>query len=147
MRFSNLTSFLVRRADDTVMFIHPTFREWLYKRRDSESQKFVCDPRNGHAAIALRMSRIEAPLNPDRTLDLGHHILKAHLYKSIVSSTSTSSIPPRDLQAIWVALSTEDLSLALGSVRNVASPNTKVSRLLLLAGMHKLYPFCKTSSP
>ena len=138
MRFSNLTSFLVRRADDTVMFIHPTFREWLYKRRDSESQKFVCDPRNGHAAIALRMSRIEAPLNPDRTLDLGHHILKAHLYKSIVSSSSTSSIPPRDLQAIWVALSTEDLSLALGSVRNVASPNTKVSRLLLLAGMHKM---------
>ena len=141
MRFSNLTSFLVRRADDTVMFIHPTFREWLYKRRDSESQKFVCDPRNGHAAIALRMSRIEAPLNSDRTLDLGHHILKAHLYKSIVSSSSTSSIPPRDLQAIWVALSTEDLSLALGSVRNVASPNTKVSRLLLLAGMCKNYYF------
>ena len=141
MRFSNLTSFLVRRADDTVMFIHPTFREWLYKRRDSESQKFVCDPRNGHAAIALRMSRIEAPLNPDRTLDLGHHILKAHLYKSIVSSSSTSSIPPRDLQAIWVALSTENLSLALGSVRNVASPNTKVSRLLLLAGMCKTYFF------
>ena len=133
MRFTNLTSFLIRRADDTVMFIHPTFREWLYKRKDGpESQKFLCDPRNGHAAIALRMSRVEAPLNPDRTLDLGHHILKAHLYKNM--AVGSTPLPPRDLQAIWVAQSTEDLSLALGSVRNVASPNTKVSRLLLLAG-------------
>ena len=43
-------------------------------------------------------------------------------------------IPARDLQALWIAQSSEDASLALGSVRNVASPNTKVSRLLLLAG-------------
>ena len=113
MRFSSLTGFLVRRADDTVMFSHPIFREWLYKRKDIESQKFLCDPRNGHAAIALRMSRVEAPLNPDRTLDLGHHILKAHLYKSMVSSGTT--IPPRDLQAIWVAQSAEDLSLGMES--------------------------------
>ena len=110
------------------MFFHPTFREWLYKRRDSEPQKFLCDPRTGHAAIALRMSRAESPLNPDKTLDLGHHILKAHIYKK------ATAIPPRDLQALWVAQSSEDASLALGSVRNVASPNTKVSRLLLLSG-------------
>ena len=71
MRFSALSGFLVRRADDTLMFFHPTFREWLYKRSQNEPQKFLCDPRTGHAAIALRMSRNEAPLNPDRTLDLG----------------------------------------------------------------------------
>ena len=99
-----------------LLIVFLIFREWLYKRKDIESQKFLCDPRNGHAAIALRMSRIEAPLNPDRTLDLGHHILKAHLYKNMVLS-STTMIPPRDLQAIWVAQSTEDLSLSLGSVR------------------------------
>jgi hypothetical protein len=132
MRFSALSGFLVRRADETVMFYHPVFREWLFKRHDLDPQKFICDPRNGHAAIALRMSRSEAPLMPDRTLDLGHHILKAHIYKNV--APNTTPIPPRDLQALWVAQSTEDVSSALGSVRNVASPNTKVSRLLLLAG-------------
>lgn len=133
MRFSALSGFLVRRADDTLMFFHPTFREWLYKRREIEPQKFLCDPRTGHAGIALRMSRSEAPLNPDRTLDLGHHILKAHIYKNMAPG-QTGPIPPRDLQALWIAQSSSDVSLALGSVRNVASPNTKVSRLLLLAG-------------
>ncbi len=44
------------RADDTVMFSHPTLREWLIRRRDFESRKFLCDPRAGHAAIALRLN-------------------------------------------------------------------------------------------
>ncbi len=138
MRFSTLTGFLARRADDTVMFYHPAFREWLFKRADHDPNqaKFLVDPRTGHAALALRMSRSpqEAPLGPDRTLDLGHHILKAHLYKSNAVNVSASAIPPRDLQALWVAQSTGDVSMALGAVRNVASPNVKVSRLLLLAG-------------
>ena len=131
MRFSALSGFLVRRADETVMFFHPTFREWLYKRSPNEPQKFLCDPRTGHAAIALRMSRSNAPLSPDRTLDLGHHVLKAHIYKT---THGNASVHPRDLQALWIAQSSDDTSLALGSVRNVASPNSKVSRLLLLAG-------------
>lgn len=54
MRFSSLSGFLVRRADDTLMFFHPTFREWLVRRKDFESKKFLCDSRNGHAAIAFR---------------------------------------------------------------------------------------------
>ena len=78
------------------------------------------------------MSRSQNPLNPDKTLDLGHHILKAHIYKNM--APGSTPIPPRDLQALWVAQTSQDASLALGSVRNVASPNTKVSRLLLLAG-------------
>ena len=43
------------------------------------STKFLCEPRAGHAALALRMSRDEAPLSPDRTVELGHHILKSHI--------------------------------------------------------------------
>ena len=58
------------------------------------------------------MSRNEAPLNPDRTLDLGHHILKAHIYKNM--QHNQIPVPPRDLQALWVAQSVEDASLALG---------------------------------
>ena len=44
------------------------------------------------------------------------------------------SIASRDLHAIWIALSSNDISLSLATIRNVASPNVKVSRLLLLAG-------------
>jgi hypothetical protein len=137
MRFSALSGFLVRRADETLMFFHPIFREWLIRRETSSGQKgskFLCDPRLGHAAIAFRMSRMETPLSPDRTLELGHHILKAHVYKNLTAGQNNSAIPARDLQAMWIATASEDVSLALGAVRNVASPNVKVSRLLLLAG-------------
>ena len=63
MRFSSLSGFLVRRADDTLMFFHPTFREWLVRRKDFESKKFLCDPRNGHAAIAFRYMTERLTLN------------------------------------------------------------------------------------
>ena len=142
MRFSALSGFLARRADDTLMFFHPIFREWLIRRESAGGQKgskFLCDPRLGHAAISFRMCRMEAPLSPDRTLELGHHILKAHVYKNMANGqqqqqSAPPAIPARDLQAMWIAMASEDVSLALGAVRNVASPNVKVSRLLLLAG-------------
>jgi ankyrin repeat protein len=141
MRFSALSGFLLRRADDTLMFFHPTFRDWLVRRRDFESKKFLCDPRNGHAAIAFQMCRAgqEGPLTPDKTLELGHHILKAHLYRNLQQGAGDVDLPSRDLQAIWVSMTTEDVSLALGAVRNVSSPNVKVSRLLLLAGASPEY--------
>lgn len=31
--------------DNTYMFFHPSFREWLIRREESESKKFVCDLR------------------------------------------------------------------------------------------------------
>ena len=64
MRFSSLSGFLVRRADETLMFFHPTFREWLVRRKDFESKKFLCDPRNGHAAIAFRYDLIVCDCDP-----------------------------------------------------------------------------------
>uniref|UniRef100_A0A182NCZ4 Protein TANC2 n=1 Tax=Anopheles dirus TaxID=7168 RepID=A0A182NCZ4_9DIPT len=128
-RFKTLTGFLVKRLDDTYMFFHPSFREWLIRREDGESTKFLCDLRNGHAGIALRLSRLQAPLDAEQALELGHHILKAHLYRSAPAHQS-----PRDLQAYWVASVTGCVSSALTTLRNVYSPNVKVSRLLLLAG-------------
>jgi len=127
-RIATLKGLLVRRSDHTLMLFHPALRQWLLRRDPGQSSKFLCDPRMGHAAIALRLSRLEAPLDADKTMELGHHILKAHLYKG------AGSLPPRDLQAVWVALSSDDVSASLGSLRNVFSPNVKVSRLLLLAG-------------
>ncbi|XP_058455784.1 protein TANC2 isoform X2 [Malaya genurostris] len=128
-RFKTLTGFLIKRIDNTYMFFHPSFREWLIRRDDGESSKFLCDLRNGHAGIALRFSRLQAPLDPEQALELGHHILKAHLYRSAPQHQS-----PRDLQAYWVASVTSCVSSALCTLRNVYNPNIKVSRLLLLAG-------------
>ncbi|XP_057330319.1 protein TANC2 isoform X3 [Microplitis mediator] len=128
-RFKMLSGFLVKRLDDTYMFFHPSFREWLIRRDDGESTKFLCDLRLGHSAIAFRLSRLESPLDGDRVLELGHHVLKAHVYRGV-----TSSWPSRDLQAWWITSSTSCVSSALCTLRNIYSPNVKVSRLLLLAG-------------
>ncbi|GLH00293.1 Uncharacterized protein GBIM_06713 [Gryllus bimaculatus] len=134
-RFKTLLGFLVKRLDNTYMFFHPSFREWLIRRDEGESNKFLCDLRTGHAGIALRLSRVQAPLDAEKTLELGHHVLKAHLYKNMTLHKYSS----RDLQAHWVSMSSENISAALCSLRNVYSPNVKVSRLLLLAGASANY--------
>ncbi|XP_032688832.1 protein TANC2 isoform X2 [Odontomachus brunneus] len=128
-RFKMLSGFLVKRLDDTYMFFHPSFREWLMRRDEAESTKFLCDYRLGHAAIAFRLSRLQAPLDGDKALELGHHVLKAHVYRNVAQC-----LPSRDLQAIWLTSSSECVSSALCMLRNIYSPNVKVSRLLLLAG-------------
>lgn len=129
-RFKLLSGFLVKRLDNTYMFFHPSFREWLIKRDENEATKFLCDLRSGHAGIAFRLSRVQAPLDAEKTLELGHHILKAHVYRNMLLPVITS----RDLQANWVAESSADVSAAVSQLRNMYSPNVKVSRLLLLAG-------------
>ncbi|KAI4487050.1 hypothetical protein M0802_012073 [Mischocyttarus mexicanus] len=128
-RFKMLSGFLVKRLDNTYMFFHPSFREWLMRRDEGESTKFLCDLRLGHAAIAFRLSRLQAPLDGEKALELGHHVLKAHVYRGVAPCW-----PSRDLQAIWLTSATECVSAALCTLRNIYSPNVKVSRLLLLAG-------------
>ncbi|KAG5879492.1 hypothetical protein JTB14_026360 [Gonioctena quinquepunctata] len=129
-RFKLLSGFLVKRLDNTYMFFHPSFREWLIRRDENEPTKFLCELRSGHAGIAFRLSRVQAPLDPEKTLELGHHILKAHVYRNM----SLPVISSRDLQGYWVAESSENVSSAVSNIRNMYSPNVKVSRLLLLAG-------------
>ncbi|KAF0310719.1 Protein TANC2 [Amphibalanus amphitrite] len=131
-RLKIVSGFLIKRMDDTYMFFHPSFREWLVRREESESHKFLLDPRIGHASLALRLSRMEAPLDPQKTLEMGHHVLKAHLYKNVLREELP--VAARDLQAIWLANASADLSGALVSERNAYSPNVMVSNLLLVAG-------------
>ncbi|XP_037951151.1 protein TANC2, partial [Teleopsis dalmanni] len=133
-RFKLLDGFLIKRIDNTYMFFHSSFREWLIRRDEGESTKFLCDFRLGHAAIAFRLSRLQAPLDPEQTLELGHHMLKAHIYRNC-----QGGIIPRDVQSYWMASVTDNISAALGSLRNVYSPNVKVSRLVLLAGASPHY--------
>ncbi|TTI92362.1 Protein TANC1 [Bagarius yarrelli] len=121
-RMEALSCFLVGRRDRTRMFCHPSFREWLVWRADGESTDFLCDPRSGHALMAFMLSRQEGKLNRQQTMELGHHILKAHIFK-----------------ALWISSSTDSLSAALSSLRNLYTPNVKVSRLLILGGASVCY--------
>ncbi|XP_052754822.1 protein TANC2 isoform X3 [Galleria mellonella] len=131
-RFETLTDFLVKRIDNTFMFFHPSFREWLIRRDDNESSKFLCDLRAGHCGIAFRLSRVQAPLDSEKTMELGHHILKAHMYRNM--GPAQLGLCPRDLQAMMVATSSANVGEAIANMRNIYTPNVKVSRLMLLAG-------------
>ncbi|XP_065493559.1 protein TANC1 isoform X2 [Caloenas nicobarica] len=135
-RMETLSCFLVKRRDKTRMFCHPSFREWLVWRADGENTDFLCEPRSGHALLAFMFSRQEGKLNRQQTMELGHHILKAHIFKGLSKRTGISS---SHLQALWIGYSTEGLSAALASLRNIYTPNVKVSRLLILAGANVNY--------
>lgn len=69
------------------------------------------------------MVRCEYPLPAEKILELGHHILRAHLYKGM----QMNDISAVELQAYWASLSTDNLSSALSYIRNIFSPNVKVS--------------------
>ncbi|XP_055746086.1 protein TANC2 isoform X6 [Salvelinus fontinalis] len=135
-RVDNLAMFLVKRRDGTRMFVHPSFREWLIWREEGEKTKFLCDPRSGHTLLAFWFSRQETKLNRQQTIELGHHILKAHIFKGLSKKVGVSS---SILQGLWVSYSTEGLSTALSSLRNLYTPNIKVSRLLMLGGANVNY--------
>ncbi|KAK9710641.1 Ankyrin repeats (3 copies) [Popillia japonica] len=130
-RFKLLSGFLVKRLDNTYMFFHPSFREWLIRRDENESTKFLCDLRSGHSGIAFRLSRVQGPLDAEKTLELGHHILKAHVYRNMTMPATS----PRDLQAYWTIITSGSFpGLHHELFGNIYNPNVKVSRLLLLAG-------------
>uniref|UniRef100_A0A3Q3XJX8 TANC1/2-like winged helix domain-containing protein n=1 Tax=Mola mola TaxID=94237 RepID=A0A3Q3XJX8_MOLML len=78
---------------------------------------------SGHALLAFMFSRQEGKLNRQQTMELGHHILKAHIFKGLSKKTGVSSSV---LQAMWVNCSTDSLSAALASLRNLYTPNIKV---------------------
>ncbi|PKU40678.1 protein tanc1 [Limosa lapponica baueri] len=121
-RMEALSCFLIKRRDKTRMFCHPSFREWLVWRAEGENTDFLCEPRNGHALLAFMFSRQEGKLNRQQTMELGHHILKAHIFKGLSKRTGISS---SHLQALWIGYSTDGLSAALASLRNIYTPNVK----------------------
>ena len=45
-RLNTLKEFLVLRGDGTYMLFHPAFREWLLRREEGQSNKFICDLRS-----------------------------------------------------------------------------------------------------
>lgn len=51
--------------------------KYIYK----SSSLSILFTRNGHALLAFMFSRQEGKLNRQQTMELGHHILKAHIFK------------------------------------------------------------------
>ncbi|TKS92388.1 Protein TANC2 [Collichthys lucidus] len=130
-RMEQLSSFLLRRDDGSRMLNHASFREWLMWREEGQDDRFLCDPRSGHTLLAFWLCRQEGKLNRQQTLELGHHILKAHIYKGLSKKLGVSSSV---LQGLWLSYSTKNLSPAVSSLRNLYTPNIKVSRLLIMGG-------------
>ncbi|KAF6715041.1 Protein TANC2 [Oryzias melastigma] len=135
-RLEQLSLFLLRCRDGSRMLNHASFREWLMWREEGQDERFLCDPRSGHTLLAFWLCRMEGKLNRQQTLDLGHHILKAHIYKGLSKKLGVSS---SILQGLWMSYSTGNLSLVLSSLRNLYTPNIKVSRLLIMAGAEVEY--------
>ncbi|XP_028301823.1 protein TANC2-like isoform X2 [Gouania willdenowi] len=128
-RLEQLSCFLLRRSDGSRMLNHTSFREWLVWREEGQNDRFLCDPRMGHTLLAFWMCRQQ--LSRQQTLELGHHILKAHIYKGL---TKKLGVPSSVLQGLWLSYSTGSLSPVLSSLRNLYTPNIKVTRLLIIAG-------------
>ena len=120
-RFNQLSGLLVRRGDDSVMFHHPMFRDWLLRDPKAKS-KYLCKPSIGHLALALNLARTANLLTPEKILLLATHALK----------TGEESI--HNFDHLWRSLGPLNLSEALSCGLNTYQPNLEVSKLLLDAG-------------
>lgn len=128
-RLTSLSGLLVLRADQTLMFTHKALRDFLL-HQSSKGKMFFCNSVVGHRAIATKICKLECPLDPERTLDLCHHMLKGnntflHSDKSLATLTSPE---------LWVAAASSNLSTSLASPRNISNPSVKISQLLLTSG-------------
>lgn len=60
---------------------HKDVLEYLLKCSYKSGSLLIPFIRNGHALLAFMFSRQEGKLNRQQTMELGHHILKAHIFK------------------------------------------------------------------
>uniref|UniRef100_A0A3B3ZSK5 Uncharacterized protein n=1 Tax=Periophthalmus magnuspinnatus TaxID=409849 RepID=A0A3B3ZSK5_9GOBI len=118
-RMELLSCFLIKRRDKTRMFCHPSFREWLVWRADGESTDFLCDP--------------SRPWNWATTSS------KRTSSSAVQGQSKKTGVSSSVLQALWISCSADGLSAALASLRNLYTPNVKVSRLLMLGGANVNY--------
>uniref|UniRef100_A0A1A8B7M0 Tetratricopeptide repeat, ankyrin repeat and coiled-coil containing 1 n=1 Tax=Nothobranchius furzeri TaxID=105023 RepID=A0A1A8B7M0_NOTFU len=140
-RLDSLTGFMVRRRDGTRMLCHPSFREWLVWRADGESGDFLCDPRSGHALLAFMFSRQEGKLNRQQTMELGHHILKAHIFKGLSKKTVLTAAAGRGRLEVCAFLLERGAGLEVPNRRGMVPllsaakhGHTQVAELLLKKG-------------
>lgn len=127
---------------------------WMYSQSAGRAECVSGLCRSGHTLLAFWFSRLENKLNRQQTIELGHHILKAHIFKVRQYVTRTHGthaymqlrssltvmclhsvfkglskkvgVSSSILQGLWISYSSEGLSAALSSLRNLYTPNIKV---------------------
>ena len=124
--FRAFKDLLRKRQDNTFVFFHPALREWLLHRSKMESQKFLCDVSSGHSFLALKLSRLDWPLDETKTLQLAHHISRSKTFSDI---NSRHKINQSDCQALWITQSSQNPSAALSHPRNLFRPDIQVSKI------------------
>lgn len=72
--FSSLTQLSCYNRHEDVL-------EYVLKCSYKSGFLLILFVRNGHALLAFMFSRQEGKLNRQQTMELGHHILKAHIFK------------------------------------------------------------------
>ena len=121
VQFKTFKDLLRKRQDSTYVFFHPALRDWLLIRSKGESQKFICDIRVGHSYIALKLSRLDWPLQESKTLELAYHIVHSELFDD------QHQISKEQCQALWITQSSQSPSAAFCNSRNIFQPDIKVS--------------------
>ncbi|XP_023215585.1 protein TANC2-like [Centruroides sculpturatus] len=111
------SNILCKRNDGTVMIIHPTLIDWL----KNQKEKFYINIRNGHAMIALRLMRLEHPVESEKILELSYHILNAEMFEN------------ESLNALALLLSSSDVNTAFSNPRNLSNPDFQINKLLMKA--------------
>ncbi|EYC21875.1 hypothetical protein Y032_0018g3578 [Ancylostoma ceylanicum] len=126
-----LTPLLSFNANGSITFHDTAVRDWLLK--NANHPKYCSDARHGHILLALHLTEL-APLNNAQTFELTHHLLKAHPYKYMHGKYIPEFTSSKDGQVHWVKRCSSDIKRALLNQRNMFYPNTKVTRLLFMAG-------------
>ncbi|WKY01863.1 hypothetical protein Q1695_015685 [Nippostrongylus brasiliensis] len=126
-----LTPLLCFAGNGSISLHDTALREWLLK--NAAHPKFPSDARHGHILLALHLTHL-APLNSTQLFELAHHLLKAHPYKYMHGRYIPEFTSAKDGQVLWIKQCSENIEKALCNYRNLHFPNTKVTRLLFMAG-------------
>lgn len=94
----------------------------------------VC--RSGHALLAFMFSRQEGKLNRQQTMELGHHILKAHIFKvtwTLIQATAHNflcrffSVTPwmdKQRSCTWLDITAQKHTQIIGNLCSLRHPHT-----------------------
>lgn len=94
-----LSEVLVKRNDGSLMFLHPAFRQWLLS-----NNKFRCNIRVGHSAIALLMMRCGDSWPLTKQFEFVQHSFRSNLFENFVLKETA-------VQAMWMQLAPIDVNL------------------------------------
>ncbi|XP_007443291.1 ankyrin repeat domain-containing protein 50-like [Python bivittatus] len=77
-RLAALAGLLQKGPEDTCVFFHASFAEWLCDIKHC-TQKYLCCPARGHALLAMSASCRAPELSPEEVVELARHLLAAEL--------------------------------------------------------------------